>query len=84
MPLSVAVLAPCAWGENLACGVAWQMVLNSAKRNTAWCGEFGNETAQRGKIQWHSKASTANSAWQSINLAFFYFLDCHARFVRSQ
>ena len=24
-PLSVAVLAPCAWGENLACGVAWQI-----------------------------------------------------------
>ena len=31
-PLSVAVLAPCAWGENLACGVAWQSVVNSAKQ----------------------------------------------------
>ena len=50
-PLSVAVLAPCAWGENLACGVAWQGVINSAKHNTAWRGEFENETAQRGKIQ---------------------------------
>ena len=68
-PLSVAVLAPCAWGES----VAWQSVVNSAKHNMAWRGEFGNETAQRGKIQWHSKASTANSAWQSINLAFFTF-----------
>ena len=25
--LSVAVLAPCAWGENLACGVAWHKAL---------------------------------------------------------
>ena len=25
-PLSVAVLAPCAWSENLACSVAWQSV----------------------------------------------------------
>ncbi len=63
-PLSVAVLAPCAWGENLACGVAWQGVINSAKHNTAWRGEFENETAQRGKIQWHSKASVANLVWQ--------------------
>ena len=90
MPLSVAMLAPCAWGENLACGVAWQGTLlgrngawqgtlNSAKRNTAWRSEFDNETAKRGKIQWHSKATnlvwqvfvgktmhgdTANSAWR--------------------
>ena len=75
-PLSVAVLAPCAWGENLACGVAWQSVLlgcngawqgvvNLATHNTAWRGEFGNETAQQNKIQWHGKASTANSAWQA-------------------
>ena len=26
-PLSVAVLVPCVWGENLACGGAWQGVL---------------------------------------------------------
>ena len=26
-PLSVAVLAPCAWSENLACGGAWQSVV---------------------------------------------------------
>ena len=31
-PLSVAVLAPCAWGENLACSVSWQSVVNSAKQ----------------------------------------------------
>ena len=66
-----------AWGENLACGVAWQSVLlgrsgawqgalNSAKCNTAWRSEFGNETAQRGKMQRHSKASTANSMWQTF------------------
>ena len=72
-PLSVAVLAPCVWGEKLACGVAWQSMLlgrngvwqsivNLAKHNTAWRSEFGNETAQRGKIQWHSKAT--NSVWQ--------------------
>ena len=76
MPLSAAVLAPCAWGGKLACGVAWQSVLlgrngawqgvvNLATHNTAWRGEFGNETAQQNKIQWHGKASTANSAWQA-------------------
>ena len=27
-PLSVAVLAPCVWGENLACGGAWQVWWN--------------------------------------------------------
>ena len=31
-PLSVAVLVPCAWGENLACGVAWQGVVNLATK----------------------------------------------------
>ena len=61
-PLSVAVLAPCAWGGNLACGVAWRSVLNSATHNTAWRSEFGNETAKRGKFQWHS---TANSVWRN-------------------
>ena len=64
-PLSVAVLVPCAWGENLARGGAWQSVVNSATHNTAWRSEFDNETAKRGKIQRHSKASTANSAWQA-------------------
>lgn len=50
-----------AWGENLACGVAWQSVLlgrngarqgivNLATHNTAWRGEFGNETAQQSKM----------------------------------
>ena len=34
-PLSVAMLAPCAWGENLACGGVWQSVVNSATHNTA-------------------------------------------------
>ena len=64
-----------AWGENLACSVAWQGALlgrngawqgalNSAKHNTAWRSEFDNETAQRGKIQRHGKASTANSVWR--------------------
>ena len=64
-PLSVAVLAPCVWGENLAHGGAWQSVVNSATHNTAWRGEFGSEMAQRGKIQWHGKASAANSVWQA-------------------
>ena len=53
-PLSVAVLAPCAWGKNLACSVSWQSVVNSAKQ------------AQRihcGKPLW-AKQRTANSAWQ--------------------
>ena len=31
-PLSVAVFVPCAWGENLACSVSWQSVVNSAKQ----------------------------------------------------
>ena len=76
-----------AWGENLACGVAWQSVLlersgawqgtlNSAKRNTAQRGEFGNEMAKHSKIQRHgnknqhnevSVASTANSTHSTTN-----------------
>ena len=75
-PLSVAVLAPCAWGGNLACGVAWQGALNSAKRNTAWRGEFDNETAKHSKIQRHSnkiqhnefiKANIANGTHSTTN-----------------
>ena len=69
-PLSVVVLVPYAWGEDLACGVAWQSmllgrngvwqsVLNSAKHSTAWRGEFGNETAQRGKFSLASVAKWA-------------------------
>ena len=76
-----------ALGENLACGVAWQSVLlgrsgawqsvvNLATHNTAWRGEFGNETAQRSKIQWHGnkiqhnefiKANTANGTHNTRN-----------------
>ena len=79
-PLSAAVLAPCAWGENLACGVAWQSVANSATHNTAWRGEFENETAKRNAtnstmqtiqsiILWAKKRTTqqskrANLVWQ--------------------
>jgi len=63
---------------NSACGIAWQSKAtqrkrkamrenaNLAKHNTAWRGEFDNETAQRGKIQRHSKASKANSVWQTF------------------
>ena len=50
-----------AWGGNLACGVArqsvllerngaWQGALNLATHNTAWRGEFSNETAQQSKM----------------------------------
>ena len=65
-PLSV-VLAPCAWSENLACGVAWQSVVNSAKRNTAWRGEFDNETVQQSK---HSKFGLASvvKMWQCLRV----------------
>ena len=74
-PLSVAVLAPCAWGGNLACGGAWQGVLlgrngawqgvvNLATHNTAQRGEFDNETAKRDKIQRHSKAKSAWQVWR--------------------
>ena len=67
-PLSVAVLVPCAWSKILACGGAWQSIANSAKCNTAWCGEFDNETAQRGTTNstnsatQHSKFSVASVA----------------------
>ncbi len=67
-PLSVVVLAPCAWGENLARGVAWQSVVNSATHNTAWRGEFDNETAQHSKFQRqskHSEFSVANLCGQN-------------------
>ena len=70
-PLSVAVLAPCAWGGKLACGVAWQSVLlgrngawqgvvNLATHNTAQRGESSNKTAKRGKIQRHSNKIQRN------------------------
>ena len=36
-PLSVAVLAPCAWGKNLACGGTWQSVAKWA----VFAGEVG-------------------------------------------
>ena len=49
-PLSAAVLAPCAWGGNLACGVARQSIANSATHNTAW----------RGKIQRHGNKIQRN------------------------
>ena len=57
-PLSVAVLAPCAWGENLA----WQGVLNLAKHNTAW----QNSMAQQSKRNEFSVASVCgrNKAWR--------------------
>ena len=66
-PLSVAVLAPCAWSENLACSVAWQSVVNSAKRNTAWRGEFDNETVQQSK---HGKFGLASvvKMWQCLRV----------------
>ena len=50
-PLSVVVLAPCAWGENLACGVAWQGVL------------LGRNSVCQGALN-SAKRNTANSAWQ--------------------
>ena len=76
-----------AWGENLACGVAWQSVLlgcngawqgalNLATHNTAWRGEFDNETAKHSKIQRHGnkiqhnefiKANTANGTHSTTN-----------------
>ena len=73
-PLSVAVLAPCAWSGNLARGVAWQSALNSVKRNTAWRCEFDNETAKRGDTanlvrgQW---SNACRRSGQSENGAVF-------------
>ena len=61
-PLSVAVLAPCAWGGNLVCGVAWQGIVNSAKHNTAtnsvW-RVFADKTMHGGT------ANSARQAWQN-------------------
>ena len=70
-PLSVAVLAPCAWGGNLACGVAWQGVVNSATDSTAtnsvW-QTFAGKTAHD-KFGWASVAKMdgvcrQNKAWR--------------------
>ena len=52
MPLSVAVLAPCAWSENLARGGAWQSVVNLATKrhskasttNSLWQAFVGKTT----------------------------------------
>ena len=46
-PLSVAVLVPCAWGENLACGGAWQRVLNSAELGVASLATKRQSVAQQ-------------------------------------
>ena len=68
-----------AWGENLACGVAWQSVLlgrsgawqgalNSAKCNTAWRSEFDNETAQRGTTN-STNSATQHSKHSEFSMA---------------
>ena len=53
-PLSVAVLAPCAWGENLACGVAWQSVVNSTKQA---------QRIQCGKCLWAKQRTATRQIW---------------------
>ena len=76
-PLSVAVLAPCAWGKNLARGGAWQGVLLG--RNGAWQNSTARQrTTQQirlgkcGKMVFAGKTKrgdTANSArrkWGSV------------------
>ena len=61
-PLSVAVLVPCAWGENLACSVAWQGALLG--RNSVWQGALlGRNSVCQGALN-SAKRNTANSAWQ--------------------
>ena len=59
-PLSVAVLAPCAWGENLACGVAWQGVLLG--RNGAW-RHYKFSTNKMEQCLW---AKQAKRKWGSL------------------
>ena len=72
-PLSVTVLAPCAWGENLVCGVAWQSVL-------LWCNGAWQSVTQRGvaslttkrhsvarQIQRIQRHSTANGTHNTAN-----------------
>ena len=53
-PLSVAVLAPCVWGENLACGVAWQSVVNSTKQA---------QRIQCGKCLWAKQRTATRQIW---------------------
>ena len=49
-PLSVAVLAPCAWGENLARGGAWQSIIstthNAQQIQLGKRGEMGGACGQ--------------------------------------
>ena len=59
-PLSVAVLAPCAWGENLARGVAWRVwqrngtVWQNSMARQIWLGKCGEmvfaDKTKRGDI----------------------------------
>ena len=58
MPLSVAVLAPCAWDGNLACGVAWQSVVNLATHSTATNSVWQNGVCGQNNARRHSKFST--------------------------
>ena len=65
-PLSVAVLAPCAWGENLACGVAWQSVVNlathSTTTNSVWQnGVCGQNNARQ--IRLDKQSENGGSVW---------------------
>lgn len=58
-----------AWGENLACGVAWQSVLLG--RNGAWQGVVNLATHNTANSAWQvlvgktAHGYTANSAWQA-------------------
>ena len=65
-PLSVAVLAPCVWGGNVARGVAWQSVVNLAtKRHSV--AKF-NGTANLAWQVWRNGVCGQNKAWRHLQI----------------
>ena len=63
-PLSVEVLVPCAWSKILACGGAWQRVLNSAELGVASLATKRQSVAKFNGTA--TKFSATNSVWQTF------------------
>ena len=63
-PLSVVVLAPCAWSKILACGGAWQSVVNLATKRQS-VAKF-NGTAQQIQRGECLRAKWAKRKWSSV------------------
>ena len=62
-PLSVAVLAPCAWSENSACGFAWQSVVKVGSA----CGQ--SRQSENGAV---FGRGTSLSRWLAFYLKFIF------------